>query len=311
LQLHMKKRFNYTWDLTKRTFKEFIDDTPLDFAAIIGFYTIFSLPAVLIITIRIAGAVFGQDAVRGQLINQIGGIVGRNSASQIQSIIENASLSPASTIGTVVGVATMIFTATTVFVAMQDSLNAIWEVKAKPEKAWLKLIVARVMSLAMVVSLGFLLLVSLSVDVVLGIIYDYLRQELSGVAVYLVTVGNILVSVLISTFIFAAVFKVLPDAKIKWHNVWVGASVTAVLFVIGKFILSFYFQHDPLADTYGAAGSMVLILVWVYYTSIIFLLGAEFTQVYSRVRDKGIQPEEHAVKVKVKEIEEDDQPSDS
>ncbi len=249
--------------------------------------------------------------MRGQLINQIGGVVGRNSAAQIQSIIENASQSPASTIGTVVGVVTMIFTATTVFVALQDSLNAIWEVKAKPEKAWLKLIIARVMSLAMVVSLGFLLLVSLSVDVVLGIIYDYLRQELSGVAVYFVTIGNILVSVLISICIFAAVFKVLPDAKIKWHNVWVGASVTAILFVIGKYILSLYFQHDPLADTYGAAGSLVLILVWVYYTSIIFLLGAEFTQVYSRERDRGIRPEEHAVKVKVKEIEEDDQESES
>lgn len=302
----MKDSISFTSRLIKRTFKEFADDKPLDYAAIIGFYTIFSLPAILIITIRIAGAVFGQDAVRGQLVNQIGGIIGRNSATQIQSIIENATQSSASTIGTIVGVLTMIFTATTVFVALQDSLNAIWEVKAKPEKAWLKLVIARVLSLAMVVSLGFLLLVSLSVDVVLGILYDYLQQHLSGIAVYLVTVGNILVSILISICIFAAVFKVLPDAKIKWYNVWVGATVTAVLFVIGKAVLSFYFQHDPLADTYGAAGSLVLILVWVYYTSIIFLLGAEFTQVYSRVRDKGIRPEEHAVKVKVKEVEEDE-----
>ncbi|MDX5436615.1 MAG: YihY/virulence factor BrkB family protein [Pontibacter sp.] len=301
----MNAKLSYTWTLTKRTFKEFIADNPLDYAAIIGFYTIFSLPAVLIITIRIAGAVFGQDAVRGELVNQIGGVIGRSSAVQIQNIIENASQSPATTIGTLVGVATMIFTATTVFVALQDSLNAMWEVKAKPEKAWLNLIIARVLSLAMVVSLGFLLLVSLSIDVVLGVIYDYLRQELSGVAVYFVTVGNMLVSILISIIIFAAIFKVLPDAKIKWHNVWVGASVTAILFVIGKYVLTLYFQHDPLADTYGAAGSLVLILVWVYYTSIIFLLGAEFTQVYSRAHDKGILPEEHAVKVKKKEVEMD------
>jgi membrane protein len=305
----MENGFKYTWNLTKRTFKEFADDKPLDYAAIIGFYTIFSLPAILIITIRIAGAAFGQDAVQGELVKQIGGIVGRSSATQIQSIIENASQSSASTIGTLVGIATMIFTATTVFVALQDSLNAIWEVKAKPEKAWLKLIIARVLSLAMVVSLGFMLLVSLSVDVVLGVIYDYLRQELSGVAVYLVTIGNVLVSILISICIFAAVFKVLPDAKIKWYNVWVGASVTAILFVIGKYILSLYFQHDPLADTYGAAGSLVLILVWVYYTSIIFLLGAEFTQVFSRVRDKGIRPEDHAIKIKVEEVEEEDEAS--
>lgn len=302
----MYKRLKSTWELTKLTFSDFIEDAALDRAAMIGFYTIFSLPAVLIITIRIAGAVFGQDAVRGQVVQQIGGIVGRDSAAQIQSIIENASLSPASTISTIVGVCTMIFTATTVFVALQDSLNAIWEVKAKPEKGWLKLIIDRVLSLALVVSLGFLLLVSLTIDIVLGIINDFLREQFSGFAIYLITAGNMLVSILISIVIFATIFKVLPDAKIKWYNVWVGASVTAILFVLGKYALNLYFQHDPLADTYGAAGSMVLILVWVYYACIIFLLGAEFTQVYSRENDRGIVPQDNAVKVKVKKVESKD-----
>lgn len=302
----MYKRLKSTWELTKLTFSDFIEDAALDRAAMIGFYTIFSLPAVLIITIRIAGAVFGQDAVRGQVVQQIGGIVGRDSAAQIQSIIENASLSPASTISTIVGVCTMIFTATTVFVALQDSLNAIWEVKAKPEKGWLKLIIDRVLSLALVVSLGFLLLVSLTIDIVLGIINDFLREQFSGFAIYLITAGNMLVSILISIVIFAIIFKVLPDAKIKWYNVWVGASVTAILFVLGKYALNLYFQHDPLADTYGAAGSMVLILVWVYYACIIFLLGAEFTQVYSRENDRGIVPQDNAVKVKVKKVESKD-----
>ncbi|MBD1397625.1 YihY/virulence factor BrkB family protein [Pontibacter sp. JH31] len=301
----MKQKFKTTWEITKQTFQKFIDDNPLDYAAIIGFYTIFSLPAVLIITIRIAGAAFGQDAVRGEVVKQVGGIVGRSSAAQVQSIIENASQSDATTIGTVVGVLVMIFSATTVFVALQDSLNAMWKVKAKPEKGWTKLVVGRLLSLALVVSLGFLLLVSLSIDVVLGLVYDYLRQELSGVAVYLVTIGNMLVSILIATIIFAAIFKVLPDAKIKWPNVWVGAVVTAVLFTLGKYVLNIYFQHDPLADTYGAAGSLVLILVWVYYTSIIFLLGAEFTQVYSEEHDRGIQPTDTAVKVEKQEVETD------
>jgi len=302
----MYKRLKTTWEITKLTFSDFIEDAALDRAAMIGFYTIFSLPAVLIITIRIAGAVFGNDAVRGQVVQQISGIVGHDSAAQIQSIIENASLSPASTMGTIVGVCTMIFTATTVFVALQDSLNTIWEVKAKPEKGWLKLVVDRVLSLALVVSLGFLLLVSLSIDILLGVVNDFLRQQLSGFAIYLITAGNILVSILISIVIFAAIFKVLPDAKIKWYNVWVGATVTAILFVLGKYVLSLYFQHEPLADTYGAAGSMVLILIWVYYTSIIFLLGAEFTQVYSRDKDQGIVPQDNAVKVKVKKIESED-----
>ncbi|MDX5437909.1 MAG: YihY/virulence factor BrkB family protein [Pontibacter sp.] len=299
----MNPKLKLTWNLTKRTFKEFAEDAPLDYAAIIGFYTIFSLPAVLIITIRIAGAVFGDEAVQGELAKQIGGIVGRNSAQQIQSIIENADQSPATTVGTIVGVATMVFTATTVFVALQDSLNKIWEVRAKPERGWVKLIIDRILSLAMVVSLGFLLLVSLSVDVVMGLINDYLREQLSGIAIYLITAGNIIVSVLISTVIFAAIFKVLPDAKIRWPNVWVGATVTAILFVLGKYILNIYFQHDPLADTYGAAGSLVLILVWVYYASVIFLLGAEFTQVFSREHDKGIRPQDNAVKVETHEVE--------
>ncbi|WP_266205803.1 YihY/virulence factor BrkB family protein [Pontibacter kalidii] len=299
----MNDKLKLGWTLTKRTFKKFSEDRPLDWAAIIGFYTIFSLPAVLIITLRIAGAVFGDEAVQGELSRQIGGIIGQGGAKQVQNIIENADRSASTTIGTIVGVSTMIFSATTVFVALQDSLNAMWEVKAKAELGWFKLVVDRVLSLAMVVSLGFLLLVSLSIDVVMGLINEFLRQELSGIAVYLITVGNVVVSILISIIIFAAVFKVLPDAKIRWPNVWVGATVTAILFVLGKFVLNIYFQHDPLADTYGAAGSLVLILVWVYYTSVIFLLGAEFTQVYSEAHDRGIRPQDNAVKVEVKEVE--------
>ncbi|WP_242918196.1 YihY/virulence factor BrkB family protein [Pontibacter liquoris] len=299
----MDKRVASTWNITKQTFKEFVDDNPLDYAAIIGFYTIFSLPAVLIITIRIAGAAFGQEAVKGQVVSQLGGIVGRSSASQFQSIIENANVSEASTIGTIVGVATMIFSATTVFVALQDSLNAMWEVKAKPGKGWLKLIINRVLSLALVVSMGFLLLVSLSVDVVMGIIYDFLQQQFSGLAVYFITAANLLLSLVISTIIFAGIYRFLPDAKIRWKNVWVGAAVTAVLFVLGKFVLNIYFQHDPLADTYGAAGSLVLILVWVYYSAVILLFGAEFTQVYSKAHEKYIEPDDTAVKVKKKEVE--------
>ena len=298
-------KYKPTWRLIKVTFQEFAHDRPLDYAAIIGFYTIFSLPAVLIIMIRIAGTAFGQEAVRGEVVDQISGIVGRNSAEQIQSIIENASLSPSGTFSTIVGVCTMAFTATTVFVALQDALNTMWEVKAKPGKSWIKLIISRLLSLAMVVSLGFLLLVSLSIEVILGLLNDYIQQAFSGIAVYFVIGGNQFVSLLISTVIFAIIFKVLPDAKIRWTNVWVGAVVTAVLFVIGKYGINIYLQYEPLGDTYGAAGSVVILLVWVYYTSIILLLGAEFTQVYSRENDKGIQAAEYAVKVPQHGIEKD------
>ncbi|GGK85253.1 YihY/virulence factor BrkB family protein [Rufibacter glacialis] len=302
----MASRWKYTWNLTKTTLKEFAQDKPLDYAAIIGFYTIFSMPAVLIIVIRIAGAAFGQDAVQGQVVKQISGLVGHDSAEQIQTIIRNASQSSASTLGTIIGVGTMVFTATTVFVALQDALNAMWHVKAKPEKAWLSVIVSRVLSLAMVVSMGFLLLVSLSIEIILGVFHDFLQRQFSFLAVYLVDAGNLLVSFLISVAIFATVYKVLPDAKIRWKHVWVGATVTAILFVIGKYLLNIYLQFDPLADTYGAAGSVVLLLVWVYYTSIIFLLGAEFTYVYSREKDKGVKPVEHAVKVENHEVEKEE-----
>ncbi len=301
----MYKRVKSTWELTKETFIDFFDDNPMDYAAIIAFYTIFSLPAVLIITIRIASAAFGQEAVRGEIVNQISNVIGRESAEQVQSIIENANQSEASTIGTIIGVSVMIFSATTVFVALQNALNAMWQVEAKPEKGWLKMIINRVLSLAMVVSMGFLLLVSLSIDVLLGVIHDYLRQEMSGLAVYLMTAGNILVSLLISIVIFAVIFKVLPDAKIRWDNTWVGATVTALLFTIGKSVINIVLQHDPMADTYGAAGALVMILVWVYYTSIILLFGAEFTQVYSRHHDQGIRPADNAVKVEQKKIETD------
>ena len=301
----MNKRMQTSWDLTRQTFKEFIDDNPLDYAAIIAFYTIFSLPAVLIITIRIASAAFGREAIRGEIESQISGIIGRESAMQVQNIIENASQSEASTIGTIIGVAVMIFSATTVFVALQDALNAMWEVEAKPEKGWLKVVINRVLSLAMVVSMGFLLLVSLSVDVLLGLLNDYLQQAFSGIAVNLITAGNFVVSIAISIVIFAIIFRVLPDAKIRWRNTWVGATVTAILFTIGKFIINIVLQHDPMADTYGAAGALVMILVWVYYTSIIFLFGAEFTQVYSRHHDRGIRPADHAVKVETKKVETD------
>ncbi|WP_034256934.1 YihY/virulence factor BrkB family protein [Adhaeribacter aquaticus] len=302
----MINKLSFAKRLIKLTFKEFAEDKPLDFAAIIGFYTIFSLPGVLIILIRIAGAAFGREAVRGELVHQISGIIGRDGAEQIQSIIENASLSPASTWGTILGIGTMAFTATTVFVALQDALNAMWNVKAKAEKGWLKLIVSRLLSLALVVSLGFLLLVSLSIEVMLGLLNDFIRQKFSGIAVYLITIGNQIFTVGLSTVIFAAIYKVLPDVNIRWPNVWVGALVTAILFVVGRFCLNFYLQYEPLGDTYGAAGSVVLLLVWVYYSSIIFLLGAEFTQVYSREKDRKIEPADHAIKVEQHEIEKEE-----
>lgn len=301
----MLKKAKAGWAFLRKTFEEFFDDHPLDHAAIIAFYTIFSLPAVLTITIHIAGAAFGQEEVKNEIENRVSSVIGEESALQMQRIIEQAGQTSDSTIGTILGIALMVFSATTVFVALQDALNAMWEVEARPEKGWLKVIINRVLSLAMVVSMGFLLLVSLTADLFVNLFNDYLQDHFSGIVSQMIWTGNFVISTLLSIIIFALIFKVLPDAKIRWKNTLIGALVTALLFNLGKYLISLLLQNDPLSDTYGTAGALVMILIWVYYSSVIFLFGAEFTQIYSRHYDQGIRPSEHAVKVETRKVQMD------
>lgn len=291
------------WDIIKEIFTRFIDDEPLLYAANIAFYTIFSLPAVLIIVINIAGNFFAQEAVTGELYFQIRSLVGSDSAKEIQRIIESVSLSESGFIATVISVITLLFSATTVFIAIQGGLNAIWGVKPNPKRGYVKLLVDRILSFAMVVTLGFLMMVFLVVDAIVAVFKSYLIQILSDVTFYIIRVINFSISLLVITVIFALIFKFLPDAKIKWSDVRMGAFVTAILFILGKFLISFYLSQTDLNDTYGAAGSFVILLVWVYYSSIIVLLGAEFTQVYAINRGRIIRPRKNAIKVEMKKIE--------
>lgn len=291
------------WGIVREVFVRFIEGNPMLYAANIAFYTIFSLPAVLIIIIYIAGNFFAQEAVTGELYFQIRNMVGTESAQQIQKIIENASQSPTGFMATVISVITLLFSATTVFIAIQTGLNAIWGVKPNPKRGYVKLIVDRVLSFAMVISLGFLMMVFLVMDALVAVLQDYLIQVFSDVTFYVMRVVNFSISLLVITVIFALVFKFLPDAKIKWSDVRIGAFVTAVLFVLGKFLISFYIGQMDLDDTYGAAGSLVIFLVWVYYSSVIVLLGAEFTQVYAINRGRVIRPASNAIKVQMQEIE--------
>lgn len=283
--------------------KGFEHDSPLLYGASIAFYMIFSLPAVLIFVVYIAGTFFGEQAAEGQLFYYIEDFVGTESAEQIQNIIKNATIDNAGYIAKIIGIATLTFSATTVFVNIQLALNAVWGVRAKPQKGWLKLIMDRLFSFVLVIVLGVLLLASILIEAVLGNFRDLLVGFFSDYTVYLMVVASSITNIAIVSLVFALVFKLLPDAKVRWKDVWVGSIVTTILFMIGKNLIGIYLSSSNLSSTYGAAGSLVVLLLWVYYSSVIFLIGAEFTKAYSLRVGKEIIPKKNAVKVIRKEIE--------
>lgn len=275
----------------------------MSYASSIAFYTIFSMPAILIIALSVGSAFYERNVVQDELINQVERLIGTESSKEIEQILANASLDATSTFAKIFGVATLIFSATTVFISLQSSLNKIWGIKPKPKRGILKFILNRLLSLAMVASIGFVLLVSLVIDAALVIFQGVLSKILAGITLYILNIVNIMISLAFITLIFGLIYKVLPDAKIKWKDVWVGAVVTTALFTIGKFLIGFYLGNSSFNSAYGAAGSLVIILVWVYYSTVIFLFGAELTSVYSEESGNKIQPYDTAVKVQVVELE--------
>ena len=290
------------WEITKRTFTDFGNDNVMNSAAIISYYTVFSLPAVLILILKLASIAVGEDAVSGRLFGQIKGIVGTETAAQIQSMVKAASQTGTGVMAAIVGIATLAFSATTVFISLQEALNNVWGVKAKPQKGWLKYIINRLLSISILGMFAFLLLVSLSADAFISVISNYLEHYFSEVAVILARTVDILLSLTLVTGLFGLIFKVLPDARIRWRSVWTGAFVTTVLFVAGKTAIGWYIGFSGTQSTYGTAGSIVLIMLWVYYSAVILLLGAEFTKAYAHASGHDIEPSDQAVKVEVKEI---------
>jgi len=283
--------------LLKETAKEWSEDKVPLYAAALAYYTVFSLAPLLLIAIAIAGVVFGEEAARGQLDSQIQGLVGQEGATAIQTMIQNTQ-QPGSggIIASIIGVITLLFGASGVFGQLQESLNAIWEVKPKPNRGWKSFLQARFLSFAMVVVIGFLLLVSLVLSAVLSGISSFLGDRVPGFA----AVGqglNFLISFAVITGLFASIYKFLPDVKVPWKNLWVGSAVTALLFNIGKYLIGLYLGNSSVSSTYGAAGSLVVLLIWVFYSAQILLIGAEFTQVYSRFRGTPIRPSEHAMRI--------------
>jgi membrane protein len=271
--------FSAAWKMLKDTVLAFIDDEALSRGAAIAFYTVTSIAPVLLIVIAIAGLALGRDAAQNALTGQLTGLMGQQTAEVLQSAIANASGTSSGIIATIIGIITLIVTASGVFGEMQTSLNAIW--KAEPKGITVsRLIRARATSLGLVAALGFLLMVSLVVSTGLTAFGNYLDSILPFGKVIL-TALNVIVSIALISFLFAAIYKVLPDRTLEWRDVVVGAIVTAVLFSVGKSLISWYIGSSAVASSFGAAGGLIVLLLWVYYSAQIFLLGAEFTKVYA------------------------------
>jgi membrane protein len=258
----------------------------------------------LIVIISLCDIFYGKAAIEGSIYSHIREFVGAEAALQIEQVIRNATQSKDITWASVIGIGSLIFAATGVFAEIQDSINQIWRLKAKPKKGWLKLILNRLLSFSMVVSMGFILMVSLVVNSVLDMIGQQLLNRFPQVAVYEGYGVNLLITFITISFLFGTIFKLLPDARIHWRDVIVGSVTTALLFMLGKFAISYYLGKSHISNTYGAAGSVIIILLWVYYSSTILYFGAAFTRVYARHKGSDIYPNDYAVWVKEIELEE-------
>ncbi|MVN22673.1 YihY/virulence factor BrkB family protein [Mucilaginibacter arboris] len=300
-----KEAFKNGFTLLKGAFNGFLDDKALKLSASLAYYTVFSLAPLLLLMISLAGAFFGNDAINNKVFEEINGLVGNQAAKQIQDMIKSVSLSGKTTSAVIIGGITLLLGATSVFSEIQDSINMIWKVKAKPKRGWLKLVQDRLLSSSLIVALGFLLIVSLVINGMVLALSDILKRFLPDITVIFVNILNVAVSFIVISVLFGVIFKVLPDVKIRWKDVRSGALFTAVLFMIGRFAIGLYITTTGTGSTYGAAGSLIVILVWVYYTAAILYFGAEFTQVYAEFKGVKIEPADFAVHVQQTEIERD------
>jgi len=293
-----------TWNILKRSSSDFVADNVLKLSASLAFSTIFSLPGLLIIVIWFSNIFYRREVVEGSLYDQIAKFIGKDAALSIQETMKNSLHASGSHLATIVGFAALIIGATSVFGEIQDSINYIWKLKAKPRrgKGWLRLIINRLLSFSMIVSLGFILLVSLVVNGAMDLVINRLLQHFPDATVIIVYAVNLILTFLITAFIFGLIFKVLPDAHIEWKHVRVGAFTTAVFFMAGKFLISYYLGHNTMSSAYGTAGSVIVVLLWVYYSSMILYFGAIFTREYAIETGSRIYPNNYAVWVEQVEV---------
>jgi len=300
----MVKRIKSFFSILKRAFHGFIEDNAFKLSASLSYYTVFSLGPLLIIIISLAGIFYRKEAVQGTVYAQLQGLVGSDAAAQIQEIIKNIGHTDQNMMGVIAGVVILVIGATGVFIEMQDSINYIWSVKAKPKKGWLKFLINRLLSFSLIISMGFLLLVSLIVSALLDMLSGRLSKYFADVTLYVFYALNLVVILLVISCLFAVIFKILPDAYIRWKDAFIGAGFTAILFLLGKIGIGYYIGRSNLGLTYGAAASIIIILTWIYYSSLILYFGAEFTKMYALKRGGGIKPDRTAVFIIKKESSE-------
>lgn len=281
--------------LLKDSFHGFSEDKLPKLGGALAYFTIFSIGPMLLVIIFLVGIFLGRQAVEGSLHEQIQQLVGPGAAQQIQQIIKSAAISKGGMVAFIIGLVTMMLGATSIFAEIQDSINTIWGLKAKPNLNWRQTVKDRLLSFGIVASIGFLLLVSLAASAFIEGLGQKLQELIPGVGVLLFYLISQALTLLISSFLFALIFKLLPSAKLGWRQVWPGALVTAFLFMVGRFAISFYISKSDFGNAYGAAGSLVIVLVWVYYSSLILYFGAEFTKAYCNRFGGGIQPNAYAV----------------
>lgn len=299
----VKEKLKSVFKLFKVSVMEFLDDNCVKFSASLSYYTIFSIPPLAILMISSAGYFFGEEAVRGEFFSQIEDLVGSNAALQIQEAIKGIRLSDNMNIATIIGFVTLLFSASGIFAEIQSSINYIWELKPKPKKGLVRMVINRLISFSMIGALGFILLVSLIVNTTIEYLYDYLSELFHNDIVFFASTVNSLIVLIIVMLIFGFIFKTLPDGKLGWKETMVGSLFTAVLFMIGKWAIGLYLGNSAKMDLYGAAGSILVILVWVYYSAIILYFGAVFTKNYSEMYGKPIKPNDYTMRVILKEEE--------
>jgi membrane protein len=279
--------------VSTRTVQEFLDDQPFNLAAALSYYTLLSIAPLLLVVIAVAGLFVGGDAVRGQLVNQISDLVGRQSAEFINTVVVNSDQPKRGIIAALAGLSITVLSATTVFAQLQSSLNRIWHVEAAPHNAIWGFIRHRLLSLGLVLTIALLLLMSLVISALLASFQGYLNASFpDGALIW--PIVNILVSLSLITVLIAMIFKFLPDANIEWPDTWFGAFITSLLFTIGKFLIGLYLGQASVGSTYGAAGSAVVVLVWIYYASMILFFDAKITQLMAPSRGARIMPSAHA-----------------
>ncbi|MPS65850.1 MAG: ribonuclease BN [Chryseobacterium sp.] len=290
----MMKNIKFLWQVLKETFSAWNSSSASTDSASLAYYAIFSIPGLLIIIIWIAGHFLGEEAIRGEISNQISGLMGTDAAKSIENMVAGALIDKQNIFMKIVGVGSLVFGSTTLFFQLQHSLNTLWDVEAAPKKAIVKFLLDRANSLGMILILGFLLMITMILSSLISIFNKFITQYFGLETYMLVELINFTVGFGVVMLLFALMFKILPDVEISWKSVWSGALLTTILFTLGKFLLSLYFGTTKPTSAFGTAGTVILIMMWINYSCMLVFFGAEFTKVYTYRKGYRIVPSKHA-----------------